>query len=53
MVRGVPGNGNLRWRSGSQLGQPVEGIVAQDGVLEQAQPFVDGPVAGDYEVEDW
>ena len=31
------------------VGQPVEGAVAEDGVLEDAQPFLHGPVAGDDE----
>ena len=31
------------------VGQPVQGAVAQDGVIEEAQPFVHGPVAGDDE----
>ena len=31
------------------VGQPVEGAVAQDGVIEETQPFVHGPVAGDDE----
>ena len=31
------------------VGQPVESAVCQDGVLEEAQPFVHGPVAGDDE----
>ena len=29
------------------IGQEIEGAVAQDGVVEEAQPFVHGPVAGD------
>ena len=29
------------------VGQPVQGAVAQDGVVEEAQPFLHGPVAGD------
>ena len=28
------------------VGQAVEGAVAPDGVLEQSQPLVHGPVAG-------
>ena len=31
------------------VGQPDEGAVAEDGVLEQAQPLVHGPVASDDE----
>ena len=31
------------------VGQAVEGTVAEDGVVEEAQPFVHGPVAGDDE----
>ena len=31
------------------VGHPVEGAVVQDAVVEQAQPFVDGPVVGDDE----
>ena len=31
------------------VGQPIKGTVAQDGVVEEAQPFVHGPVAGDHE----
>ena len=31
------------------VGQPVQCAVAQDGIVEQAQPLVHGPVAGDNE----
>ena len=31
------------------VGQPIQGAVAQDGVIEETQPFVHGPVAGDDE----
>ena len=31
------------------VGQAVEGAVAEDGVVEEAEPFVHGPVAGDDE----
>ena len=31
------------------VSQPVQGAVAQDGVIEEAEPFVHGPVAGDDE----
>ena len=31
------------------VGQLVQGAVAQDGVLEEAEPLVHGPVAGDDE----
>ena len=31
------------------VGQLVQGAVAQDGIVEEAQPFVHSPVAGDYE----
>ena len=31
------------------VGQSIEGAVAQDGVVEEAPPFVHGPVAGDDE----
>ena len=31
------------------VGQPVESAVAEDGVVEETQPFVHGPVAGDHE----
>ena len=31
------------------VGQPIEGAVAQNGILEEAQPFVHRPVAGDHE----
>ena len=34
------------------IGQPVEGAVAQDGVIEQAKPFLYGPVGGDDEAGD-
>ena len=34
------------------IGQPVQGAVAEDGVLEESQPFVHGPVAGDDEAGD-
>ena len=29
------------------IGQPVQGAVAQDGVVKDAEPFLHGPVAGD------
>ena len=29
------------------VGQPVQGAVAQDGIIEEAEPFLHGPVAGD------
>ena len=29
------------------VGQPVQGAVPQDGVVEDAQSFLHGPVAGD------
>ena len=28
------------------VGQAIEGAIAQDGVVKEAQPFVHGPVAG-------
>ena len=31
------------------VGQAVQGAVAEDGVIEEAEPFVHGPVAGDDE----
>ena len=31
------------------VGQPVQGAVGEDGVVEETEPFVDGPVAGDHE----
>ena len=31
------------------VGQPVQGAVAEDGIVEEAEPFFDGPVAGDDE----
>ena len=31
------------------VGQAVQGAVAQDGVVKEAEPFVHGPVAGDDE----
>ena len=31
------------------VGQPIQCAVAQDGVIEETQPFVHGPVAGDDE----
>ena len=31
------------------VGQPVQGAVAQDGVVEETQPFLHGTVAGDDE----
>ena len=31
------------------VGQAVQGAVAQDGVIQEAEPFFDGPVAGDDE----
>ena len=31
------------------IGQPVQGAVAEDGVIEEVEPFVHGPVAGDDE----
>ena len=29
------------------VGQAVQGAVAEDGIIEEAEPFFDGPVAGD------
>ena len=34
------------------VGQPVEGAVAEDGVVEQAEPFLHGPIGGDDEAGD-
>ena len=34
------------------VGQPVQGAVAQDGIIEEAEPFLHGPVAGDDEAGD-
>ncbi len=31
------------------VGQPVQGAIAQDGVVEETQPFVHGTIAGDDE----
>ena len=31
------------------VGQPVQGAVAQDGVIEEAEPLLHRPVAGDYD----
>ena len=31
------------------VGQAVQGAVAEDGIVEEAEPFFDGPVAGDDE----
>ena len=31
----------------SDIGQPVQGAVDQDGIVEDAQPFLHAPVAGD------
>ena len=31
------------------VGQPVEGAAAEDGVVKETEPLVDGTVAGDYE----
>ena len=31
------------------VSEPVECAVAEDGIVEEAQPLVDGPVGGDYE----
>ena len=31
------------------VGQAVQGAVAEDGIVEEAKPFFDGPVAGDDE----
>ena len=28
------------------IGQPVQGAVTQDGVIEEAEPFLHGPIAG-------
>ena len=33
----------------ADVGQPIQGTVAEDGVVEEAQPFVHSPVAGDDE----
>ena len=29
------------------VGQPVQGAVAEDGIVEETEPFLHGPVAGD------
>ena len=34
------------------VGQPVQGAVARNGVVKEAQPFVHDPVAGDDEADD-
>ena len=34
------------------VGQPVQGAVAEDGVIEEAEPLFHRPVAGDDEVGD-
>ena len=31
------------------VGQSVQSTVAEDGIVEEAEPFFDGPVAGDDE----
>ena len=31
------------------VGQAIQRAVAEDGVIEEAEPFVHGPVAGDDE----
>ena len=36
----------------ASVGQPVEGAVAEDGVVEEAEPFLYGPVGGDDEAGD-
>ena len=34
------------------VGEPVEGAVAEDGIVEEAEPFLHGPVGGDDEAGD-
>ena len=34
------------------VGESVEGAVAEDGIVEEAEPFLDGPVGGDDEAGD-
>ena len=34
------------------VGQAVQGAVAEDGVVEEAEPFLHGPIAGDDEAGD-
>ena len=34
------------------VGQPIEGAVAEDGVVEEAEPFLHGPVGVDDEAGD-
>ena len=34
------------------VGQAVQGAVAQDGIIEEAEPFLHGPIAGDDEAGD-
>ena len=34
------------------VGQPVEGAFAEDGVVEESEPFLHGPVAGSDEAGD-
>ena len=34
------------------IGQPIEGTVAEYGILKESQPLVHGAVAGDHEAGD-
>ena len=34
------------------VGQAVQGAVTEDGVIEEAEPFLHGPIAGDDEAGD-
>ena len=50
--KAVPSSWSLDDHPVIAVGQPVESAVAQYGILEQPQPFVHGPVAGDHEAGD-
>ena len=36
----------------ASVGQPVEGAVAEDGVVEETEPFLHGPIGCDDEAGD-
>ena len=45
----LPVAGSVDYDLVAGVGQPVQGAVAEDRIVEQAEPFVHGPVAGDDE----
>ena len=47
--RGAPGSWTLDDDLVAGVGETVQGAVAQDGIVEEAEPLLHRPVAGDDE----